>query len=384
MIFNIDLSTKVIIGEDACLQTGKELKNAGISKVLCVYDQGIKSIGIIEKIFQNIISEDIKVVEYGDITPDPPDTIINKGGELGRGKSVEAVVGIGGGSSLDAAKAINVLLGNPGLISDYYGIDVPQKPCKPLILIPTTAGTGSEISKVAVVSDSTSGKKCPILGPNCTASLAIVDPLLTLELPPGLTASTGVDALAHALEAYTSSLSSPFSDILAIEAISLIASSLTTAVKDGSNVNARYNMSLASTLAGMAFKHAPPHIGHAIGTPLGGRYHLAHGLTIAAVLPIVPEYIADVLPDKMRTVSKAMNINLEEEIPVEQIGIIVGDAINDLNKKIGIPTLKKLKIPESDLPAIAEEAMGDPLINIAPKKANVDDILHLLRKIYAA
>lgn len=383
MIFNIDLSTKVIIGEDACLQTGKELINAGVSKVFCVYDQGIKSIGVTEKIVQNILAEDVKVVEYGDVIPDPPDNVVNTGGELGRKENVDAVLGIGGGSSLDAAKAINVLLGNPGPISDYYGIDVPQKPCKPLVLIPTTSGTGSEVSQVAAISDSGSGKKFPVFGPNCTATMAIVDPLLTLALPPELTASTGIDALAHAIEAYTSGLSTPFSDILAIEAISLIASSLAKAVKEGLNVHARYNMSFASTLAGMAFKHAPPHIGHAIGTPLGGRYHLAHGLTIAAVLPVVPEYVADVLPEKVRTVSKAMGLNLDSELPIEQVGIMVSDAISDLNKKIGIPTLKELNISEGDLPAIAEETLEDPCANFAPKKATVDDILRLLRKVYA-
>ncbi|MGB9860062.1 MAG: iron-containing alcohol dehydrogenase, partial [Moorellaceae bacterium] len=364
-------------------QTGKKLKEYGLSKVLCVYDQGIKSAGVVDKIVENIRSEGIAVVEFGGVVADPPDTVVNEAGELGRKEGVEAVVGIGGGSCLDTAKATNVLLGNPGPINKYFGMGVPQNPGKTLVLIPTTAGTGSEVSQVAAITDSISGKKCAVFGPNCIAALAIVDPLLMLTLPPKLTASTGVDTLAHAIEAYTSGLSNPMSDILAVEAVSLVARSLRTAVVEGSNVQARFDMSFACTLAGMAFLHSPPHLAHAIGTPLGARYHIPHGLSIAAVLPAVIEFVAEVLPAKVRTLGRAMGLEVTENLSPKQTAMEVAEAIRRLNRDLGLPTLRELNIPEADLPAIAREAFEDPTANFVPRKATPEDVLTLLQKEYA-
>ncbi|MBN2062927.1 MAG: iron-containing alcohol dehydrogenase [Deltaproteobacteria bacterium] len=383
MIFNIDYPTKVLIGEDASSQAGQKLKEHDISNVLCVYDPGIKSAGLVDKVVKKIRAEGIKVIEYGEVTPDPYDKAVNEAGELGRKEGADAVIGIGGGSSLDAAKATNVLLGNPGRINEYFGMDIPQKPGKFLVLIPTTSGTGSEISQVAAIGDSASGKKLPVIGPNCTADLAIVDPLLTLGLPPFITAYTGVDTLAHAIEAYTSSLSVPISDIIAIEAISLVARSLATAVRDGSDIKARSDMSFASTLAGMAFFQAFPHLGHCIGTPLGTRYHLPHGLSIAIVLPCIVGYFSDIMPDKVRAIGRALGLKMGDDIPGEEAGRTVDGRIRELNREVGIPTMKESNIPESDLQAIAEDTFNEPLIDIVPKKTGVEDVLRLLKKEYS-
>lgn len=382
MIFNIDYPTKVLIGEDCSAQTGSKLKEFGVSKALCVYDPGIKSAGLLDKIIKSINEAGIQTVEYGEVTPDPYDIAVNAAGELGRKEDVDVVIGIGGGSSLDAAKAANVLLGNPGSINDYFGMDVTTKPGKLLVLIPTTSGTGSEISQVAAIGDSTSGKKLPVFGPNCVANLAIVDPLLTIGLPPNMTAYTGVDTLAHAIEAYTSAMSTPISDLVAIKAVSLVNQSLVTAFKDGSNVKARTDMSFASTLAGMAFYQAPPHLGHCIGTPIGARYHMPHGLSIAIIFPGILGFLSDTIPEKIKTIGESLGLKFSDEATPAAVGSSVDERLRALNRELGIPTLKQSGVPEADLEAIAEEAMAEPLINIIPKKTGYEDILGILRKEY--
>ncbi|CEP66119.1 Alcohol dehydrogenase, iron-type [Moorella glycerini] len=381
MIFNIDFPTKVLIGAGAADQTGKKLKEYGVTKVLCIYDEGIKSAGVVEKIVQNIQAEGIKVVEFSGVVSDPPDTVVNEAGELGNKERVDAVLGIGGGSCLDTAKATNILLGNPGPINKYDGVGV-QNPGKLLFLMPTTAGTGSEVSQIAAITDSNSGAKMAIFGPNCTATLAIVDPLLTLSLPAKITAATGVDTLAHAMEAYTSSLNNPMADILAVEAISRVARSLRTAVKDGRNVQARFDMSFACTLAGMAFMQSPPHFTHAIGTQLGAKYHLAHGLSVAVVLPLLFEYLADVFPAKLRVMGQALGLNLREDLSDIQVAEALADAVRRLNKEVGLPTLKEI-IPGAELPAVAEETFKCPCAVFMPKKITVEEVLKMLDNEYA-
>lgn len=382
MIFDINYTTKVMLGEGAAEQVGQKLKEKGVSKVLCVYDNGIKSAGIVDQIIKNIEAEGITVAEYGGVLPDPPDTVVNEAAEIGRKNDVGAVIGIGGGSSLDTAKATNVLMGNPGEIRDYFGFDVPQEDGKFLVLMPTTSGTGSEVSQIAAITDSSTGIKSAIVGSNSTADLALIDPILTKGCPPKITAYSGVDAIAHAIEAYTSSMATPMSDIVALEAIKIGARALPAAFKDGANIQARQDMCFACVLSGMAFLQSPPHIGHSIGTPLGHIYHIPHGLGIAAVLPGVVEYIWDIMPEKLRNIGNAFGLDLAANLSDEEVGLTIGSAIRDMNKQLELPTLKELGIPEDGLPRIAEDAFAEPTTNFLPKETTVEDTLRILKKEY--
>ena len=253
---------------------------------------------------------------------DPPEAIIDAASELARQEKVEAIIGIGGGSSMDAAKAVNVLLGNPGSISRYFDQSIPQNPGKPLFLIPTTAGTGSEVTGVAVISDTKAGKKRGVVGKNCTATLAIVDPTLTLGMPPDITAATGMDTFAHAAEAFTSAMSNPMSDILAIKAISLTAKFLPVAVKDGSNIEARSKMSFASTLQGWPF------LTLSSSWPCNctcnwSNAPCSYGIACGNVLPGVIEFVSEIMPEKVRVIGKAIGINFAENLPGKKLGFIV-------------------------------------------------------------
>jgi len=381
MSFNIKLPVPVSFGEDISLQTGKTLKEHGASKVFCIYDKGVKAAGLADKIVDIIKAEGIEVVEFDGVLPDPPDTIIDEAGEIGRREGVDAVVGLGGGSSLDAAKAINVLLGNPGSIKRYFDMSIKQNPCKPLFLIPTTAGTGSEVTAVAVLTNTgNNNKKEGVVGPNCIATLAIVDPSLTLGLPPHITAATGMDAFSHAAEAFTSKMNNPMSDLLAMEAVSLIAEYLPVAVRDGSNGEARAKLSFAALIAGYAFSNAFPHLGHAIGHTIGTIHHVSHGVACGLAIPAVIEFVADVMPDKIRSLGKAMGLALADDLSPEDTGIAVADAVRKMNKETGVPTLKQLNIMESDLSRIAAESMEGVGIAHTPKKADPEAILKLLQK----
>lgn len=383
MTFNINHLTPVIFGEEASLETGKKLKEHGINKIFCVYDEGIKSAGVVDKIVSTIRAEDIEVVAFGGVLADPPDTIVDQAGEIGRKEGVDGVLGIGGGSSLDTAKAVNVLLGNPGSITGYFGRGIPQNPCKPLFAIPTTAGTGSEVTAVSVISDTKGERKLGVSGPNCIPTLAIVDPSLTLGLPPQITAATGMDAFSHAAEAFTSVLHNPMSDILALEAMSLVAKYLPVAVKNGSNAEARSKMSFASTIAGMAFNDAAPHLGHAIAHTMGAKFHVPHGHGCGLAIPLVMEYVSDIMPDRVRAVGRAIGLEMKDDLSSQLVGTAVADRIRRLLQEIELPSLKDLGIQESGLKSIAEDTPGDVCAIFIPKKTTSEDVLKLLQKEYA-
>lgn len=382
MIFTISPKSSVVFGEGASDQVGEKTIGFGCSKVLCVYDKGVKDAGIIDPIVKNLENAGLKVVHYDGVLPDPPDTMVNECGELARKEMVDGVVGVGGGSTLDTAKAVNVMLGNPGLIANYFLIPhgPAPKPGKPLVLIPTTAGTASEITHVAVLTNTAGNRKGGVRGPATMASLAIVDPLLTLGMPPRLTAATGMDTFSHALEAYTSLLSNPMSDLLAEKAIALLAENLPEAVRNGSNVAARTNMAFACLIAGMSFADATPHFGHAFAHALGTSHHIPHGVGCAIGQPAVVEIAAETMPEKVRRVAQLMGLGLSENLSPAELGRRVSEEIAAFNKAIGVPTLQELGIKESDLAGVVEGMTRDVCFRFLPVKLEVPDVLDVLQR----
>jgi alcohol dehydrogenase len=310
MPFSISSKAEVLFGEGVSQQIGERLVGLGCKNILCVYDKGVKGAGIIDPIVAEIKKKGIAVVQFDGVLPDPPDTMINACGELAKKAAVDGVLGIGGGSSLDTAKAVNILLANPGTIDQYIGPGTPHKPSKPLVLVPTTSGTGSEVTYVSVITLTKAGIKTGVAGPATKASLAVVDPLLTQAMPPHITASTGMDAFAHALEAYTSKINNVMSDTLSEKALALIIEYLPKAVQDGSDIEARTQMCFASLIAGMSFNDAVPHLGHAFGHTLGAIHHVAHGIGCAIAQPAVIEMVAEIMPDKVRRLGSLFGLEL--------------------------------------------------------------------------
>jgi alcohol dehydrogenase len=385
MLFSISAKSNVLFGEHASDQVGQKTKALGCSKVILIYDKGVKDAGIVDPMVKNLESAGLKVVQYGGVLPDPPDTMINECGELARKEMVDGVVGVGGGSTLDTAKSVNVMLGNPGPIGNYYIVPggPDHKPGKPLVLIPTTAGTASEITYVSVVTNTVTGRKGGVKGSATIASLAIVDPLLTVGMPPALTAATGMDTFAHALEAYTSSLRNMMSDLLAEKAIELVVQNLPKAVKNGSDIEARTNMSFACLIAGMSFNDSTPHFGHAFGHTLGSTHHIPHGIGCAIAQPGVVEIVAALMPEKVRRVGELMGLELGKDPAPAAIANRVAEGIAAFNKNIGIPTMKELNIKETDLPIIAEGMTKDVGYRFLPVTLQVPDILEVLKRGYS-
>jgi alcohol dehydrogenase len=383
MSFRISPKSEVLFGAGEAYQTGKRTAGFGCSKVLCVYDKGVKDAGVVEPIVKNMEKMGLKVVQYGDVLPDPPDTMVDECGELGRREKVDGIVGIGGGSTLDTAKAVNILLTNPGSIRQYFAPGGIHGPGKPLVLLPTTAGTASEITHMAVISNTITNMKGGVLGPATIASLAIVDPLLTMGMPPRLTAATGMDTFAHALEAYTSAMPNMVSDVLAEKAIELVFKNLPKAVKDGSDIEARTNMSCACLLAGMAFNDAMIHFGHAFGHTLGALHHVPHGVGCAIAMPGVIDVIAETMPDKVRKVGELMGLKPARKMKPAELGKIVSERIVAFNKELGIPTLKELNIKQVDLLPMARAATRDVGFMFLPRAMSMNEVLAIMEKAYA-
>ena len=384
MITFFNRTVPILFGPGAALRTGLKVKQLGVHKVFCVYDRGIKDAGIAGLVVDNLKAAGLQVVSYDGVKEDPPDTMINEAAEIAAREKVDAVVGVGGGSTMDTAKGVNVLLTNPAPISQYYaGSGKAHQPGKILVLIPTTAGTGSEATNISVVSDTQSQSKKGVLGPATLAALAIVDPELLLGLPPKITAATGMDAFAHAVEALTSEGMNPMSDVLAEKAVALITRNLPISVQDGSNLEARTNMMFASLIAGIAFNDTMPHWGHAIAHALGAKFHIPHGIGCAVALPVAVEYVADAVPEKIRQAGLAMGLSLREGMHPAELGSTVAQAIHDLNRRVGIPSLKEYNIDEAALEQLAGNVLADDCAMFGPKRASAKQAQSMLKKAFA-
>jgi alcohol dehydrogenase len=381
MPYNINHLTPVLFGLNMSLRTGMRLKGMGCTKVLFVYDQGIKKAGIPDKIIANCEALGMKTYLYEDVKADPPDYTIEECAEIGRKAKVDGVVAIGGGSSMDTAKVANMLQTNEPPLSKYLGFGgPPMKPGKKLICIPTTSGTGSEVTNMAVITDSRTGNKGGPANNLLRATLSIIDPMLTVGMPPGITADTGMDAFCHAAEAVTSGQANPMSDIIGKEAIKLVCEYLPKAVKNGKDIEARTQMSFAAMNAGMAFNDAITHLGHSIGHTLGAMYHIPHGNACALAIGEIMEFVASDTPDGIRRVAEAMGVTADGA-STQEVGTMVCDAVRKLNKEIGLKTLKEHGIKREELDAIAERSLSGPIM-FSPKKTTKEDLLAILTKSY--
>lgn len=384
MQFQFEVPSHVTFGIGSSKNVGQVVKDFRVSKVMCVYDQGVKSAGIVDQIIEDLKKENIDVVEYDGVLPNPPESVVEEGTKYAQDENVEALVAVGGGSSIDAAKAINILLSNPGPIRKYDGLNKVEKPTKPLVAIPTTAGTGSEVTSFTVVTNTKEKRKMVIAGKNCGADVALVDPELTLGLPPAITASTGMDALTHAIESYTSKFTSVPTDINALKAAELIYNNIEKAYKDGSDLEARTNMLLGSMLAAFAFNSALLGLVHAIAHPLSAHCGLPHGVANACGLPYVMEYNAQDANVQKRysEIAKAMGLDVDGLSPKDGCDKAV-EAIKNLSETLGIPSLGKLGVKREQLELLAEETLKEEVSMMStPVDATKEDILQILNKAF--
>ncbi|MFC4768078.1 hydroxyacid-oxoacid transhydrogenase [Effusibacillus consociatus] len=390
---------RIVFGNGAIQRLDLILRRLQAKNVLIITDPGIKQAGIADQVISLLQEADYKVVVYDKAVPEPPVSTALECHQFANSQiNTDAIIGLGGGSSIDLAKIVALLMAHGGHPLDYFGGEnqVPG-PIAPLIAIPTTAGTGSEVTSVAVLTDVENNIKVGISDNYLRPAVALLDPELTTGLPPYVTACSGIDALAHAVEAYTAKTykyiqaegnllfqgSIPISDALALQAIELIANNLTLAVHQGSNLEARSNMLLGSLLAGMAFSNAGTAAAHALAYPIGGLVKSPHGEVTGLLLPYVMEYNAAVEKDKMIQIAKAFDADTNG-LGEKELALAASKAVFHLLEEIGLPTrLSQIGIRETDIPEIAEKALGIArLVRNNPRVPTKEGFEELLRKAF--
>lgn len=374
----------VVVGAGTSAQVGDIALAMGIKRVFVVTDVGIVQFGLMDKALQSLKAHNIEYSIYAEVVADPPEAVVMDAVAKAREFKCDSVIGFGGGSSMDVAKLLAVLINGKQSLSDIYGVDKVTGDRLPLIQIPTTAGTGSEATMVSII---TTGEttKAGVVSRTLLADKIILDAGLTLGLPPHVTAATGIDAMVHAIEAYTSKrLKNPLSDMLAREALRLLAGNIVTAVKQGDNLEARGAMLLGAMLAGQAFANAPVAAVHALAYPLGGNYHIPHGLSNSLVLPYVLRFNA---PAAAKLYAEIAGLIMPGKLlPDDPITVteMLANHFLALAADLGLQTtLRQMDIPEHDLPKLASESMLQQRLLINnPREVNLDDALAIYHQAY--
>ncbi len=381
--FEFNTVRQIINGPGSSLQLANQCRSLGISRPLMVTDPGLIAIGLVPPVLNALLAEGIEAVLFDQVREDPPEATVLTAADLGRSQGVDGVIAVGGGSSMDVAKVVAVLLGGSQALAQLYGVGNAEGPRLPLILVPTTAGTGSEVTPVAVITTgetTKAGVSSPVLLPD----VAVLDADLTLGLPPAVTAMTGVDAMVHAIEAYTTRhQKNPISDNLARHALELLARNIRTAVHEGSNREARENMLLGACFAGQAFANAPVAAVHALAYPLGGHYHIPHGLSNSLVLPSVLEFnTANACELYAELAEIVVGAPLQGSAEAKTAAMI--QALRDLIDELALPaTLQAAGVDEDKLEMLAEDAMlQQRLLVNNPRDVAYEDALAIYRAAY--
>lgn len=379
------IPSSVFYGQNSLSELGEQVQTHG-KKVLLISDRIIEKIGHV-KTCQNIFEEvDVAYVSYLDVNTEPTDLHVSEALQLCLDEQCDVIVAIGGGSCIDAAKAVAVLATNGGYIGDYMGGEtpIPEQPI-PLIAIPTTAGTGSEVTNVTVITNTREDIKMMIKHPAFLPKVAIVDPQLTTSSPPSVTAATGVDALCHAIEAYISRRSQPLTDTLALSAIEAILNNLRTAYEDGANADAREKMSTASMQAGIAFSNASVTLVHGMSRPIGALFHVPHGVSNAMLLPAVLVFTKESAIEKLATIGRIISPEATTLTDTELAELTIKE-IKQLCCDLNIPNLKTWGIDEQKFEQVIEKmatdaiASGSPANN--PKVPTKQEIIDLYKTCF--
>ncbi|HNS56523.1 MAG TPA: iron-containing alcohol dehydrogenase [Smithellaceae bacterium] len=377
-VFSFTGAKKIVFGNRSSRALVSHIQDLNAKNPLVVMDKNLAKAGFQEAVANLLIPEGMKYTLYDKVEPEPRIELADEGAALAIKNKCDIVVGIGGGSAMDVAKAIAVLATNKGSAVDYLGLNKVTKPGLPKIMIPTTAGTGSEVTFTAVFIRKNLKKKEGMNSPYLYPELALLDPELTLSLPPRPTAETGIDALCHAIESYTSVIASPMSELFSLQAIALIAENLRTCVHDGKNLQARENMLLASLYAGLGLANAGVTAVHSLSYPLGGKYGIGHGMANTLMLPATMAFNLPAALDKFADVAEAMG-EVTDDLPVREAAYLALEAVESLIEDCGISSsLAEFGIKEKDFPALADVALtvARPLEN-NPRKITKEDAIEI-------
>ena len=381
--FSFTGAKKIVFANGSLLTLSSHIKELHAQNPLVVIDKNLAKTDLLEKVANVLVPGGIKFTVYDKVEAEPPIELADEGAKIAIKNKCDIVIGIGGGSAMDVAKAIAVLATNKGSAVDYLGLNKVPKQGLPKIMIPTTAGTGSEVTFTAVFLRKNLKKKEGMNSPYLYPELALLDPELTLSLPPVPTAQTGLDALCHAIESYTSVNSSPISEMFSLEAIALIAENLRACVHDGKSIVSRERMLLGSLYAGIGLANAGVTAVHSLSYPLGGKYGVGHGLANTMMLPAVMAFNLPAALEKFTDVAEAMGENVDG-LPAREAAYLALEAVETLIEDCGIhATLAQFGIKEKDFPALADVALtvARPLEN-NPRKITKDDMIAIYAQAF--
>ena len=365
----------ILAGFGAAERLGPEAKGIGATRTLVVTDKGVIDSGIGKRIKELLGKEGIGVECYDQVMADPDIVCFEACLEMAKKQKFDLIVGVGGGSSMDIASITSVLLTNPGTVYDYLGINLVKNPGIPTILIPTTAGTGAEVTPNAILTDTKEKLKKAVVSPYILPRVAMIDPMLTVSMPPSVTSSSGIDALTHAVESYTSNNATILTDLFAKEAMVMIGRSLRTAVAHGNNLEARYDMAIGSLYAGISLANAGVTAVHALAYPLGGTFNVAHGIANGLLLPYVMEFnVLGNIP-KFAKIAQFLGEKIDH-LPLLEQAYQAPKAVKAIYRDLKIPqSLTELKVPKEGIPAMAKAAINvTRLMGNNPRTMTVQDV----------
>lgn len=382
---------KVVAGSAALEHIPYELSTLSASRPLIITDKGVRGAGLIDHVLAAFAESGMDVIDiYDDVPPDSSLKVVKDITRVYREKQCDSIIAVGGGSVIDTSKGVNILVSENGNdLSDFSGVGVLKKPLKPFFVIPTTAGTGSEVTMVAVISDPDKGVKLPFTSYFLLPNVAILDARMTLTLPPHITAMTAMDAMTHAVEAYTGMAKNPISDAYATSAIRKIAENLPRVLDKPDDADARLELAQASTMAGIAFSNSMVGLVHSLGHSLGALCHLPHGLCMNLFLPYVLEYN---LPQRGDVIGELLlylaGADVYARTPAHERGRkaiqVIRDVRDELNRRCKLPrTLSETgKITRDQLPKLAQMALDDGSIIFNPVEVDLDDALAVLNRAW--
>ena len=375
----------LITGSGSLGNVGDEIKKLGVKKGLLVTDKVISELGLSEGIKKALTDSGIEFVIFDGIDTEPTVDFVNDGVQAYRENECEFILAFGGGSPIDTAKAVSVMVTNEGSIEKYMGLNQISKKGVPLITVPTTAGTGSEVTIFTIITDTKTDVKMLLGSPFLLPQISIVDPQLTLSCPRGLTAAVGIDALTHAVEAYVSVKAQPMSDIFCLSAIELLSGNLRQAWSNGNNLEAREKTMMGSLQAGIAFSNSSVALVHGMSRPIGANFHVPHGVSNAALLGTVTEFSLIGNPTRYAHIAKAMGENVTGLTDLEAAEL-ADKAIKRLIRDVKIPSLKELGVEEKKLqelaPTMADAAIASGSPGNNPRQATKDEIIELYKITY--
>ena len=385
-MFNFQSTASLIFGNQEAVNSTDQIKTLLGKNIFIITDKGLTELGLLEPTIKKIkIHSNVKI--FDDVESDPSKSTLLKAFETAKEFNSTGVLGFGGGSSMDVAKLVSLLLGSNQDIETIWGVNNARGPRLPLVLIPTTAGTGSEVTPISIITMDDKEKK-GVSSKFILPDLSILDPLLTIDLPANITASTGIDAMVHAIEAFTSinSNNNPVSKMLSIEALKLLGSSIKTAVFDGHNINARSNMLFGSMLAGKAFANSPVAAVHALAYPIGGLFNISHGLSNSLVLPSVMKFNSINKETKKNYANLAPFVfnDLDNSKSDEIVCNNFIDSLESLSKELKLPyRLRDLEIPEEACQLMASEAMKQTRLLVNnPRKIEESDAFNIYKSVW--